>query len=194
MPRTGQCGSCQKFVGLSPTLVFVEEKLCNAEMLILLVKLVSQTLPCHDGINDDNDDDTCLHTWSQAGLNLDDAVARMGLFGTDGKRLWVTTSTEALYAWDWAAACDEMTEGAAFSHHWLKTPTWRSCDRSSQMLAVISQNSWLALTQKRTLACARARYHSMPTVVNCGFLHDTAGTDPQAARDPPCQCRTPARS
>ncbi len=36
----------------------------------------------------------------------------MGLFGSQGARLWVTTSTEALYAWDWAAARDEITEGA----------------------------------------------------------------------------------
>ena len=50
----------------------------------------------------------------KAGLNLDDAVARMGLFSPERRRLWVTTGTEALYAWDWAAARDEITEGAHF--------------------------------------------------------------------------------
>ena len=52
----------------------------------------------------------------QAGLNLDDAVARMGLSGPERRSLWVTTTTEALYAWDWAAACDEITEGAPDTH------------------------------------------------------------------------------
>ncbi len=47
---------------------------------------------------------------------MDDAVARMGMFGSDGGRLWVTTGTEALYAWDWAAACNEITEGATAAH------------------------------------------------------------------------------
>ena len=36
---------------------------------------------------------------------------RVGLYGPSRASAWVTTSTEALYAWDWAAACDEITEG-----------------------------------------------------------------------------------
>ena len=47
----------------------------------------------------------------QGGLNLEDSVVRFGLYGRDSSRLWVTTATEALYTWEWSAACDEISEG-----------------------------------------------------------------------------------
>ena len=41
-------------------------------------------------------------------------MVRIGLYGRDGSRLWVTTATEALYTWEWSAACDEISEGMAY--------------------------------------------------------------------------------
>lgn len=40
-------------------------------------------------------------------------MVRMGLYGREGSSLWVTTATEALYTWEWSAACDEISEGVS---------------------------------------------------------------------------------
>ena len=47
----------------------------------------------------------------QAALNLDDSPARIDFYGPGLEGAWVTSHTEALYLWDWAAACEEETEG-----------------------------------------------------------------------------------
>ena len=78
----------------------------------------------------------------QAGLNLEDAVARMGLFGSEGARLWVTTGTEVLYAWDWAAALDEITEGALRS---ATLGTLRSMHSTCVMEGLLADSELYAL-------------------------------------------------
>jgi hypothetical protein len=47
----------------------------------------------------------------KAALNIGTSVARIGFWGAAGGRLWCTSGTESLHLWDWAAACDESTEG-----------------------------------------------------------------------------------
>ena len=47
----------------------------------------------------------------QGGLNLEDSVVAMGLYGRESGSLWATTATEALYTWDWALGCNEESGG-----------------------------------------------------------------------------------
>lgn len=44
-------------------------------------------------------------------LNLDTAVARIGLFGNQMEKLWCCTGTESLFFWDWLSGCTEDVEG-----------------------------------------------------------------------------------
>ena len=48
---------------------------------------------------------------AQAALNLDASVARMGVYGESGEKLWVVSHTEGLHLWEWQAACDEEASG-----------------------------------------------------------------------------------
>lgn len=40
-----------------------------------------------------------------------DSVAGMGFYDAGGGKLWCRSFTENLYLWDWAAACDEDSQG-----------------------------------------------------------------------------------
>ena len=51
-------------------------------------------------------------TGAQAALNLDASVARMGVYGESGEKLWVVSHTEGLHLWEWQAACDEEAPGS----------------------------------------------------------------------------------
>ena len=50
---------------------------------------------------------------AQAALNLDASVARMGVYGESGEKLWCLSHTEGLHLWEWAAACNEEAAGQA---------------------------------------------------------------------------------
>ena len=50
----------------------------------------------------------------QAALNLGASVARMGVYGEAGERLWVVSHTEGLHLWEWQAACDEEAPGSCW--------------------------------------------------------------------------------
>ena len=38
-------------------------------------------------------------------------MARMGMYGESGGKLWVVSHTEGLHLWEWQAACDEEAPG-----------------------------------------------------------------------------------
>lgn len=47
----------------------------------------------------------------RAALNIDTAVANMGFYGPGGDKLWCCSGTETLHLWEWAAACDDESDG-----------------------------------------------------------------------------------
>ena len=47
----------------------------------------------------------------KAALNIDNSVARLGFYGPQGSKLWVTSGTETFHLWEWAAACSDEAEG-----------------------------------------------------------------------------------
>jgi WD repeat-containing protein 89 len=47
----------------------------------------------------------------KAALNIDTAVAKIGFYGGNGENLWCCSGTETLHLWEWAAACDDESEG-----------------------------------------------------------------------------------
>jgi WD40 repeat protein len=49
----------------------------------------------------------------RAALNIDTAVAKIGFYGGGGKgdKLWCCSGTETLHLWEWAAACDDESQG-----------------------------------------------------------------------------------
>ena len=49
----------------------------------------------------------------KAALNIDNSVARLGFYGPQGSKLWVTSGTETFHLWEWAAACSDEAEGEA---------------------------------------------------------------------------------
>jgi phosphoribosyl-AMP cyclohydrolase len=46
-----------------------------------------------------------------AALNVETAVARIGLFGNRTEKLWCCTGTESLFLWDWLSGCAEDGPG-----------------------------------------------------------------------------------
>jgi WD40 repeat protein len=46
-----------------------------------------------------------------AAVNIETAVSKVGFYGTNLERLWVTSGTETLHLWEWAAACSDGVEG-----------------------------------------------------------------------------------
>ncbi|GAB4815922.1 hypothetical protein N2152v2_002968 [Parachlorella kessleri] len=47
----------------------------------------------------------------KAALNIDNSVARLGFYGPQASKLWVTSGTETFHLWEWAAACNDEAEG-----------------------------------------------------------------------------------
>jgi WD40 repeat protein len=48
----------------------------------------------------------------RAALNIDTAVAKIGFYGnSNGDKLWCCSGTETLHLWEWAAACDDESQG-----------------------------------------------------------------------------------
>ena len=47
----------------------------------------------------------------RAALNIDTAVTNMGFYGPNGDKLWCCSGTETLHLWEWAAACDDESDG-----------------------------------------------------------------------------------